>query len=146
MTQCRGIPYQQLLQLKTDEHLGYLYASKRYFIPFGWYTNPIQSMASTTWVLMPDYNFNPFSPEFAHIENGKVIYNHYPHYSMLAHKPEKISDKDSGGSSGIPHDMQITLKEGTFPHAKVDGWAMSFSTSAHTGEFEDLGFTSTLPM
>lgn len=41
--------------------LGYLYASKRYHIPFGWNANPIPSMASTTWAVMLHYNFNPFS-------------------------------------------------------------------------------------
>lgn len=45
--------------------LGYLYASKRYLIPFllsPWYANPVPSMASTTWSIMVQYNFNPFSP------------------------------------------------------------------------------------
>lgn len=41
--------------------MGYLYASKRYYIPFGWMSNPIPSTASTTWGIMVNYNFNPFA-------------------------------------------------------------------------------------
>jgi hypothetical protein len=52
--------YKELISIPTDK-LSYLYASKRYLIPFGWYANPIPSMASTTWAVMLHYNFNPFS-------------------------------------------------------------------------------------
>jgi len=37
-----------------------LYANKRYYIPFGWWANPLPSMASTGWAVMTDNNFNPF--------------------------------------------------------------------------------------
>jgi len=36
------------------------YSNKRYFIPFGWWANPIPSTASTGWAVMTDMNFNPF--------------------------------------------------------------------------------------
>ncbi|MBF0208850.1 MAG: hypothetical protein HQK53_18455, partial [Oligoflexia bacterium] len=41
---------------------GYLYSNKRYFIPFGWYANPIPNNASTSWGLLmhPDFRYNPF--------------------------------------------------------------------------------------
>lgn len=39
----------------------FIYASKRYFIPFGWYANPLPSLCSTSWALMVQYNYNPFS-------------------------------------------------------------------------------------
>jgi hypothetical protein len=42
--------------------LAFLYASKRYTIPFGWIANPIPSTASTTWMVFLYYNFNPFNP------------------------------------------------------------------------------------
>jgi hypothetical protein len=38
----------------------YLYASKRYMIPFGWYANPLPSTCSTAWVVMVGAGFNPF--------------------------------------------------------------------------------------
>jgi len=37
------------------------YSNTRYYIPFGWYANPIPSMASTGWAVFADKNyFNPF--------------------------------------------------------------------------------------
>jgi len=36
------------------------YCSHRYFIPFGWWGNPVPSMASTGWASLVDNNFNPF--------------------------------------------------------------------------------------
>lgn len=38
----------------------YLYASRRYLIPFGWYANPIPSTASTAWIIMLADDFDPF--------------------------------------------------------------------------------------
>ena len=37
----------------------YLYASRRYLIPFGWYANPIPSTASTAWIVMVADDFDP---------------------------------------------------------------------------------------
>jgi len=37
----------------------YLYASRRYFIPFGWYANPVPSTCSTAWILMLVDHFDP---------------------------------------------------------------------------------------
>ncbi len=49
--------YAQLLSLPTRP---YLYASRRYFVPFGWYANPLTSTTSTAWMLMVANLFNPF--------------------------------------------------------------------------------------
>jgi hypothetical protein len=51
--------YSKLLLLSTKP---YLYASKRYFIPFGWYANPLPSTCATAWMLMIKNNYNPFLP------------------------------------------------------------------------------------
>ncbi len=40
---------------------GMVYASKRYFIPFGWWANAVPSTASTAWAVMEHYPYNPFS-------------------------------------------------------------------------------------
>jgi hypothetical protein len=40
--------------------LAFLYASQRYNIPFGWYTNPIPSTTSTSWTIFLHYDYNPF--------------------------------------------------------------------------------------
>jgi hypothetical protein len=39
---------------------GVKYANRRYFIPFGWWSNPLLSTASTAWTVMADNDFNPF--------------------------------------------------------------------------------------
>ena len=49
--------YDDLIQLSSKP---YLYASKRYFIPFGWYANPIPSTCATAWVIMLADRFDPF--------------------------------------------------------------------------------------
>ncbi len=49
--------YSQLLSLPTQP---YLYASKRYFVPFGWYANPLPSTCSTAWMFMVANHYNPF--------------------------------------------------------------------------------------
>jgi hypothetical protein len=38
----------------------YLYANKRFFIPWGWYANPIGATSSTGWAIFNDFNYNPF--------------------------------------------------------------------------------------
>lgn len=39
---------------------GVKYANKRYYIPFGWYANPIWNTAALGWAAVYDLNFNPF--------------------------------------------------------------------------------------
>jgi len=38
----------------------YVYANKRFFIPWGWFSNPISALCSTGWSVMQDRNFDPF--------------------------------------------------------------------------------------
>jgi len=38
----------------------FLYANARFFIPWGWYSNPIGSTCSTSWGVMSQRGFNPF--------------------------------------------------------------------------------------
>jgi hypothetical protein len=53
----KPIDYAELISSKTKP---YLYASRRYRIPFGWYANPLPSTASTAWVVMLAYGYDPF--------------------------------------------------------------------------------------
>lgn len=54
--------YNTLVPVSSNQ-LAFIYASKRYMIPFGWFANPLPSTTSTSWSLMLHYNYNPFSPE-----------------------------------------------------------------------------------
>lgn len=38
----------------------YLYASRRYLIPFGWYANPLPSTCASAWAIMVADRFDPF--------------------------------------------------------------------------------------
>jgi hypothetical protein len=38
----------------------YLYANKRFFIPWGWYANPLGATSSTGWAIFYDWQYNPF--------------------------------------------------------------------------------------
>jgi hypothetical protein len=49
--------YANLIAVKTKP---YLYASRRYHIPFGWYANPLPSTAATAWVIMIADRYDPF--------------------------------------------------------------------------------------
>ena len=55
----RPIDYLNLVPIPAGK-LAFMYASKRYMIPFGWFANPLPSTTSTSWLLMLQYNFNPF--------------------------------------------------------------------------------------
>jgi hypothetical protein len=50
--------YQNLVILPTKP---YLYASRRYFVPFGWYANPLPSTCASAWVIMLANDFDPFA-------------------------------------------------------------------------------------
>jgi GT2 family glycosyltransferase len=41
-------------------YIPYLYSSRRYLIPFGWYGNPIPSTAASAWVILIADRFDPF--------------------------------------------------------------------------------------
>lgn len=49
--------YANLVPVKTKP---YLYASRRHYIPFGWYANPLPSTASTAWMIMIANGYDPF--------------------------------------------------------------------------------------
>jgi hypothetical protein len=38
----------------------YVYANRRFFIPWGWFSNPIASTCSTSWSVLQDLNYDPF--------------------------------------------------------------------------------------
>lgn len=51
----------EALKVKLDDgSIAYLYSNRRFFIPFGWWANPVPSLMSSAWVLMIDKDYNPF--------------------------------------------------------------------------------------
>jgi len=49
----------QTTTIDTIEVKGVLYASRRYWIPFGWWANKLLSTVSTAWTVLLESNFNP---------------------------------------------------------------------------------------
>ena len=47
--------------LPLRQTLPYVYASRRYLIPFGWYANPLPSTCATAWAIMVGNGYNPFA-------------------------------------------------------------------------------------
>jgi hypothetical protein len=60
---------QQYAHLFSMQTRPYLYASKRYRIPFGWYANPIPSTCATAWMIMLANHYNPFAYSGIHSYN-----------------------------------------------------------------------------
>jgi len=61
--QMRDSIQQELAQTQFIDGMnvkGIAYANKRYFIPFGWWANPVLSTASTGWTVLVDKSYNPF--------------------------------------------------------------------------------------
>jgi hypothetical protein len=64
----------------------YVYANKRFFIPWGWFSNPISALCSTAWSVMQGRNFNPFEyggsnkpmlQEPPHLQEANIYNQHY---------------------------------------------------------------------
>jgi len=51
---------EKLKHTDKDGHQSYLYANKRYYIPWGWWANPIPNLVSTAWAYLIQNGYNPF--------------------------------------------------------------------------------------
>ena len=49
-------------QLVPQMNQPYLYADRRYLVPFGWYANPLPSTCATAWMVMLADRFDPLRP------------------------------------------------------------------------------------
>ncbi len=51
---------EHLRQVGDNGGVSYKYSNKRFYIPFGWWANPIPSVSSTAWAYFNKTDFNPF--------------------------------------------------------------------------------------
>ena len=49
-----------LRSVLPNGEVSYKYSNKRYYVIFGWWANPIPSLAGSTWAYLIDRDFNPF--------------------------------------------------------------------------------------
>jgi hypothetical protein len=82
-----GIRTLLLDQVSRDRDTeAYRYANRRYFIPFGWFGNPIDSLCSTAWAIMCANRFNPF--QLGGDYSGRIVTrNHGASVKQKEHKP-----------------------------------------------------------
>ena len=109
----------------------YLYASKRFPIPFDWNANTIASINANAWVVMNNFDFNPF--QYA----GKLAGENYT-------TPQKrvILDKTIETPSGaLPIEVTINFSAGELGSIKrlalrynLDGSQTNWITAAITNE------------
>ncbi|MCG6880278.1 MAG: hypothetical protein LJE96_14160 [Deltaproteobacteria bacterium] len=122
-------PKPEYLTTVPDGQLAFLYCSKRYFIPFGWFGNPLPSAASTTWPVMLHYTFNPFQPE------GSFTPDALP---TPAEKDISSNTNDDDPSGGVlDHDTDITMKNQVMD-AKIQT-AYSTKTNPGSGDWISVG-------
>jgi len=50
-----------------------LYANARFYIPFGWYANPIPNTAATAWTICLEQNYNPMNPDGEYGSNNYLV-------------------------------------------------------------------------
>ena len=122
-------PHPEYLTTVPDGQLAFLYCSKRYFIPFGWFGNPLPSAASTTWPVMLHYTFNPFQPE------GSFTPDALPTPAEKNISSNTTDDDPSGGV--LDHDTDITMKN-TVADAKIQT-AYSTKTNPGSGDWINVG-------
>lgn len=46
--------------LVNDDDGSVMYSNRRFFVPWGWYANPVSSLSATAWSVMNEDQFNPF--------------------------------------------------------------------------------------
>jgi hypothetical protein len=59
----------------TEQYDSVLYADSRYYIPFGWFANPLPSLASTGWAVFVANKFNPFQLN-GYLQSSMADYPH----------------------------------------------------------------------
>lgn len=88
------------MTVQPEDGYAYLYASKRFAIPFGWNANTLPSTTSNAWIVMNKIRadgFNPFQYQ------GKLLGENYP-------KPEATDNPDE--KKGLPQAVSIAFDAG----------------------------------
>eukprot|EP01065_Artemidia_motanka_P053603 TRINITY_DN998_c1_g1_i1.p1 TRINITY_DN998_c1_g1~~TRINITY_DN998_c1_g1_i1.p1 ORF type:complete len:952 (+),score=280.30 TRINITY_DN998_c1_g1_i1:194-2857(+) len=114
----------ELLEMNTvqgayDVHPGILYGSARYYVPFGWWSNPIQATSSTGWAVFADLGWNPL------MINGQyaVDYPDAPAAGCSNPQPDPPATLPIPSAGDLPfdptpHDVLSNLYQATTP----GGW------------------------
>lgn len=98
--------------------LAYLYASKRFSIPFGWNANTLASTTSNAWVIMNHMKYNPFQYQ------GALIGQNY-----ATPKKQNISSGDDNNlANALPVDVNVKFTQDDL--GPVIGLSMSYANNS----------------
>ncbi|ARG98555.1 hypothetical protein [Legionella micdadei] len=94
-------PKEYYVTLPETAGQAYLYASKRFAIPFGWNANTLPSTTSNAWILMNEFKFNPFQ------YLGKLSGENYPTPPKVA-----ISGDIPPKNESLPKEVTVKFTAG----------------------------------
>ncbi|MDI9819892.1 MULTISPECIES: hypothetical protein [unclassified Legionella] len=106
-------PEAYFMKLPAESGKAYLYASKRFAIPFGWNANTLPSTTSNAWVIMNKLNYNPF--QYA----GQLGSENYPTPEAV-----NISEDQSPTVDLLPKDVTVTFNAGDL--GKISHLSLSY--------------------
>ncbi|KTC86785.1 hypothetical protein [Legionella brunensis] len=112
----------------------YLYASRRFVLPFIWNANTLPSTTATSWVLINKFNFNPFQ------YTGKLEGEDYP----IPLKVDILDHDNEPEGGALPKTVRVAYTRGNLGPVKklvisynLDGsqtnWIVAASTSQSRG-------------
>jgi LysM repeat protein len=108
----KGVRYVLLDTSRDDQDIyAYYYANRRYAIPFGWYSNRVDSLCATAWALLVRRRFNPFimggSYQRSVIDPETYTIDHTPLSDGTGLRP--FDPLQAMGKAGIPREQQKLL-------------------------------------
>jgi LysM repeat protein len=108
----KGVRYILLDTSRDDQDIyAYYYANRRYAIPFGWYSNRVDSLCATAWALLVRRRFNPFvlggSYQRSVIDPETYTMDHTPWSDGTGLRP--FDPLQAMGKAGIPREQQKLL-------------------------------------
>eukprot|EP01060_Flectonema_neradi_P024738 TRINITY_DN33618_c0_g1_i1.p1 TRINITY_DN33618_c0_g1~~TRINITY_DN33618_c0_g1_i1.p1 ORF type:complete len:888 (+),score=167.09 TRINITY_DN33618_c0_g1_i1:76-2739(+) len=104
------------VQSGFNTHPSVAYANLRYYIPFGWWANPLPSMASTSWAVAVDSSFNPLNILGRYSSN-------YPSASVDCTNPGPPSPTAPPAPAPVPFPQSThEILSDLYKSAGGDGW------------------------
>lgn len=98
--------------------MSYLYSNKRFFIPFGWWANPIPCIASSAWILIIDMGFNPFTLGGGDDYSGTSIYEGLSPEERMKRRP-RLTESDLSSNEKSPTLYELYSKQAKAEKAGV---------------------------
>lgn len=113
-------PADNFVTVDKDDGAAYLYGSKRFAIPFGWNANTLPSTTSNAWVLMNNFNYNPFQ------YGGKLNGENYP-------LPQATDISGNNSDDGLPQAIKLNFNAGNL--GTISQLSLSYNMDGSQGNW-----------